>query len=116
MQCPPIQLSQAEDANWDGYRRRRRARIPRQKGSDPVWRVRLRRAFGVAREAVVRDVLPGGGVRAELAQRRADAGISVERPEADAHDVRVVGAAAPEGRSARAAEQLGEAVGRRVRA
>ena len=57
----------------------------------------LRSAFGVAWEAVIRDLLPGRGVGHVLPPLRADAGIGVERPKAHADRGRIAGAAAEDG-------------------
>jgi len=66
----------------------------------------------VARQAVVRNGLPLGGVRRELANARPDSGIRVEGAHADGKRGRILWIAAPELGSASRAEDLGEAVRR----
>src|SRR5262245_33466987 len=87
-------------------RRRKPPRPARAAAPGPLARPRL----GVARQAVVRDRVPGRRVRGELTVARADPGIVVEGAEADAHDLLVLLAPAPQVRAAGRAEELGEAV------
>src|SRR6187551_1244756 len=67
------------------------------------------RALVVAREPVVRDLLPARRIGDELPVLRADARVAVESAEADADHLGVVRVAAPELRSALRAELLREA-------
>src|SRR4051794_37391725 len=67
-------------------------------------------ALGMAREAVVRDRLPGGGVGDELADARPDPGVLVERAHADADRIGVAGVIRVDLRAADAAEPLLAAV------
>src|SRR5581483_3339874 len=84
----------------------------RERGIAPRYSGRLRgTAFREARQAVVRDRLPRCGVDHELAIRRPDPGIGVERAEPHAHRARP-GIPAPERAAARAAEALCPPLGR----
>ena len=65
-----------------------------------------RPALVVAWEPVLRDGLPGRGVRDELVVLRTDARILVEHPEADADDLGPFGALAEDRRAAACAEHL----------
>src|SRR5205823_4023549 len=67
-----------------------------------------------AREAVVRQRLPGSGVGDEGPVRGPDAGIAVDRAEPDADHLGILGIAAPERAAAGRAEHLHEAVRRAV--
>src|SRR4029450_10799370 len=73
-----------------------------------------RRSLRVARETVVRDRLPLGGVGGELAIRGPDAGVVVEKAHADGCDLAGGRIDAPEGGAARGAERLRKPVGRLV--
>src|SRR5213083_1360460 len=74
------------------------------------------RSLRVARETVVGDRLPLGGVGGELPVRGADARVVVEEAHADGRDLPRVRVAAPERRAAPGAEGLREPVGRLIRA
>src|SRR5262249_23546357 len=73
-----------------------------------------RRSLRVAREAVVRNRLPVGRVRGELAIRGSDTRVVVEEAHADGRGLSGGGIDAPEGRAARGAEGLWEPVSRLV--
>src|SRR4051794_14797652 len=66
--------------------------------------------LGVARQAVVGQRLPDGGVGRVGMPRRSDPRVAVEGAEAHALDLGVVAAAAPQGRPADGAEALESAV------
>src|SRR2546421_348308 len=74
----------------------------------------LAAALRVARQAVLRDGIPGRGVRRVLPVARPDSGVAVEGAEPHAPHLSVVRMPAPEVRAAGGAEDLREAVVRLV--
>src|SRR5690349_7825446 len=77
-------------------------------------RLAARARLAVAHRPVVGDLLPRDRVVEVLAVGRPDAGIAVERAQAQALPVAVVGIEAPQRRAAGRAERLDEAVRWRV--